>query len=60
MKGTEKKLEEMIVENFPSAGKEIIKSKKCRVPYRMNPRRNTLRHSEITNQTNRLNTKKEY
>ena len=45
MKGTEKKMEEMIVENFLSAGKEIIKSKKCRIPYRTNPRRNTLRHS---------------
>jgi len=45
MKGIEKKLEEIIVENFLSAGKEIIKSKKCRVLYRMNPSRNTLRHS---------------
>ena len=43
MKVTEKKLEEIVVENFPSAGKEIIKSKKCRVLYRMKPRRNTLR-----------------
>ena len=29
-KGTEKIFEEIIVENFPNMGKEIIKSKKCR------------------------------
>ena len=29
-KGTEKIFEEIIVENFPNMGKEIIKSRKCR------------------------------
>ena len=43
-KGTEKIFEEIILENFPNMGKEIIKSRKCRVPYRINPRRNTPRH----------------
>ena len=37
-KGTEKIFEEIIVENFPNMGKEQ------RVPYRINPRRNTPRH----------------
>ena len=37
----EKKLEEIIVKNFPNMEKEIIK--KCRVPYRINPRINTPR-----------------
>ena len=40
----EKIFEEIIVENFPYMGKEIVKSKRCRVPYRINPRRNMLRH----------------
>ena len=31
-KGYEKSFEEIIVENFPNMEKEIIKSKKCRVP----------------------------
>ena len=39
--------EEIIVENPPNMEKEIIKSKKCRVPYRINPRRNTPRHGVI-------------
>ena len=30
--------EEIIVENFPNMGKEIVKPKKHRVPYRINPR----------------------
>ena len=38
-KGTEKIFEEIIVENFPNMGKEIIKSRKCRVPHRINPRK---------------------
>ena len=38
----EKKFEEIIVKNFPNMEKEIIK--KCRVPYRINPRKNTSRH----------------
>ena len=29
-KGTEKILEEIIVENFPNMGKEIVRSRKCR------------------------------
>jgi len=45
-KGTEKFFEEIIVENFPSMGKEIVSQVQevQRVPYRLNPRRNTLRH----------------
>ena len=44
-KGTEKIFEEMIVENFPNMGKEIVNQVQDvqRVPYRLNPRRNTLR-----------------
>jgi len=44
MKGYEKIFEEIIVENFPNMEKEIIKSMRHRVPYRINPRRNTPRH----------------
>ena len=45
-KGTEKILEETIVENFPNTGKEIVNKvqEAQRVPYRINPRRNTPRH----------------
>ena len=45
-KGTEKIFEEIIVENFPPMGKEIATQvqEAQRVPYRINPRRNTLRH----------------
>ena len=45
-KGTEKLFEEIIVENFPNTGKEIVKQVQevQRVPYRINPRRNTPRH----------------
>ena len=43
-------------------GKEIVKSKRCRVPYRINPRRNMPRHTLIkltkTNKTQRKNTKR--
>ena len=35
---TQKIFEEIIVENFPNMGKEIVKPKKHRVPYRINPR----------------------
>ena len=38
----------MIVENFTNMGKEIIKSRKNRVPYRVYPRRNTPRHINRT------------
>ena len=39
-KGTEKILEEIIVENFPNMGKEIVNQvqEAQRVPYRINPR----------------------
>ena len=45
-KGTEKIFEEIIVENFPNMGKEIVNQvqEAQRVPYRINPRRNTQRH----------------
>ena len=37
-------MEEIIVENFPNMVKEIVKYRKYRVPYRINPRRNMPRH----------------
>ena len=42
-KGTEKIFEEIIVENFPNMGKEtVIQVQEAqRVPYRINPSRNT-------------------
>ena len=45
-KGCEKIFEEIIVENFPNMGKEIVNQvlEAKRVPYRINPRRNTSRH----------------
>ena len=45
-KGTEKIFEEIIVENFPNMGKEKVNQlqEAQRVPYRINPRRNTPRH----------------
>ena len=45
-KGSEKIFEEIIVENFPNMGKEIVNQvqETQRVPYRINPRRNTPRH----------------
>ena len=45
-KDHEKILEEIIVENFPKMGKEIITQvqQTQRVPNRINPRRNTPRH----------------
>ena len=45
-KGTEKIFEEIIVEIFPNMGKEIVNQvqEAQRVPYRINPRRNTPRH----------------
>ena len=41
-KGTEKIFEEVIVENFPNKGKEIVNQvqQAQKVPYRKNPRRN--------------------
>ena len=49
-KGTEKIFEEIIVENFPNMGKEIVNQvqEEQRVPYRINPRRNTPRNTLIT------------
>ena len=45
-KGFEKIFEEIIVENFPDMGKEIATQVQevQRVPYRISPRRNMLRH----------------
>ena len=51
--------EEIIVENVPNMGKEIVNQvqEAQRVSYRINPRRNTPRH--ISNYQ-KLNTKKKY
>ena len=48
-KGPEKLFEEIILENFPNMGKEIATQvqEAQRVPYRINPRRNTPRHIVI-------------
>ena len=48
-KDHEKILEEIIVENFPKMGKEIITQlqETQRVPNRINPRQNTSRHIVI-------------
>ena len=48
-KGSEKIFEEIIVENFPNMGKEIVTQVReaQRVPYRINPRKNTTRHMLI-------------
>ena len=48
-KGPKKIFEEIIVENFPNMGKEIATQVQevQRVPSRINPRRNTLRHIVI-------------
>ena len=45
-KGSEKIFEEVIVENSPNMGKELVNQiqEVQRVPYRTNPKRNTLRH----------------
>ena len=45
-KGPEKVFEEIVVKNFPNMGKEIATQvqEAQRVPYRINPRRNTPRH----------------
>ena len=46
IKGTEKIFEEIIIENFPNMGNEIVSQvqEAQRVPYRIHPRRNTPRH----------------
>ena len=48
-KGTEKIFEEIIHENFPNVGKERVNQVQevQRVPYKINPRRNTPRHKLI-------------
>ena len=48
-KGPEKIFEEIIVKNVPNMGKEIATQvqEAQRVPYRISPRRNTLRHIVI-------------
>ena len=50
-KGHEKILEEIIVENLPKMGKEIATQvqENQRVPNRINPRQNTLRHINKAN-----------
>ena len=49
-KGTEKIFEEIIVENFPNTGKEIVNQvqEAQRVLQRLNPRRNTKTHMNQT------------
>ena len=48
-KGYEKNFEEVIVHNFPNMEKEMVNQvqEAQRVPYRINPRRNTPRHRLI-------------
>ena len=48
-KGYEKIFEEIIVENFPNMEKEIVNQvqEAQRVPYRINPRRNTPKHIPV-------------
>ena len=48
-KGCEEIFEEIVAENFPKVGKEIVKQDQeaQRSPGRINPRRNTLRHIVI-------------
>ena len=59
-KDHEKILEEIIVENFPKMGEEIITQvqETQRVPNRINPRRNTPRHILI--KLKKSNTKNKY
>ena len=49
-KGTQKIFEEILVENFPNMGKEIVNQvqEAQRVPHRINPKRNTPRHINQT------------
>ena len=56
----EKNFEEIIVENFPNVEKEVVNQvqEAQRVPYRINPTRNTPRHILI--KLTKTNTKKEY
>ena len=45
-KGSKKIFEEIIIKNFANMGKEIVNQvqEEKRVPYRINPKRKTLRH----------------
>ena len=59
-KGTEKIFEEIIAQTFPNKRKDSltqIQEEQC-VPYKRNPRRNTLRYILIN--TPKLKTKKKY
>ena len=53
-------IQEIIVENFPKKGKDIIiqVQETQRVPNRINPRRNTPRHINIINQINKDQTQR--
>ena len=44
-KGPEKLSEEIIAKNIPNMRKGTLKSRKCRVPCRISPGKNTLRQS---------------
>ena len=59
MKGYEKIFEEIIVENFPNMEKEIVNQvQEVQSPIQDKPKE---KHAKMhTNQTNRLNIKKEY
>ena len=59
-KGPEKIFDDIIVENFPNMGKEIVNQVQGvqRVPGRIDPRRNMPRHIVINGQ--KLKTKKNY
>ena len=59
-KDHEKILEEIIVENFPKTGKEIVTQvqETQRVPNRINPRQNTSRHISI--KLTKSNTRSKY
>ena len=59
-KGPEKIFEEIIVETFPNMGREIATQvqEAQRVPYRINPRRNTPKHTVI--KLAKINDKKNY
>ena len=46
-KGPQNIFEESITKKLTNMGKETLKSRKCRVPYRINPRRNMIGHISI-------------
>ena len=58
-KGSEKILEDIIVENFPKMGKEIIKSRKHREYHTGKTQRETRQDTYESNHQ-KLNTKKKY